>query len=127
MAVSSGPSGVALTIRAVWRSCAALLSQSRVSQERLSAIELPASCKNLVLQGCLQILVTIKFLPRLHKHVLAHAKSPQTTMRPLHPANGPIPALRDDHHEVHVAVFMRRAPGVRTKQINLLRLKFSFQ
>src|ERR1700722_3399838 len=89
-----------------------IVSQSRVRRARLSAIKLSAPCQNLMLQGSAQILVPIKFLPRLHKHVLAHPQAAQTTMRSLHPQDGALPAFRDDHHQVHIAVFMRGAPGV---------------
>jgi hypothetical protein len=39
----------------------------------------------------------------------------------------PLVALGQNHHQVHVAVIGRRAPSVRTEQINFLRLKLGFQ
>src|ERR1043166_1721959 len=87
MAVSSGPSGALAVMRAVCRSCNPLVSHSRVSWARLSAIELPALCENLVLQRSAQILVAIEFFPRLDKHVFAQIKVAEAMMRPLHPAD----------------------------------------
>ena len=47
--------------------------------------------------------------------------------RPLHPPDGALAALGHNHHQVHIAIFMGRAPRVRTEQKNLLRLEFGPQ
>ena len=63
----------------------------------------------------------------LNEHVFAHVQIAEAMVRPLHPLDGPFGAARHDDHEIDVAVVGRRAPGVRTEQINFLRLKFYFQ
>src|SRR6266704_2155862 len=115
MAVSSGPSGALAVMRAVCRSCNALVSHSRVSWARASSIELAPALQNLVLNGCAQMAVAVKLRAGLDKHVFAHVKVAEAMMRALHPADGPLAALADDHHQVHVAVFMGRAPRVRAE------------
>src|SRR5713101_150204 len=127
MAVSSGPSRALAMMRAVCRSCNALVSHSRVRWSRASSIELASALQNLVLDGCAQMAVAVKLRPRLDKHVFAHVQIAETMMRPLHPAGRSLSALTDDHHQVHVTVFMWRAPRVRAKQKDLLRLELGFQ
>ena len=78
-----------------------------------------------MLDGRAQILVAVKFLARLDKHVLAHLQIAKAVMRALHPAGCPFAAFADHHHQIHVTVVVRNAPCVRAKEPDLLRLKFS--
>ena len=71
--------------------------------------------------------VAVNLRTRGHEHVLGKTQPAQTAVCPLHPPDGLLAAVADNDHEIHVAVLGRRAPGVRTEQINLLRLKFGFQ
>src|SRR5258708_5896082 len=116
MAVSSGPSVALAVMRAVCRSCNALVSHSRGSLARASSIEFAAALQNLVLNGYAQMAVAVKFRAGLDKHVFAHVQIAETMMRALHPADGPLAAFADNHHQIHVAVFMGRAPSVRAEQ-----------
>ena len=68
--------------------------------------------------------VPVNLGARGNDHVLWHPQAAQTSMRPLRAADGRFIALAYDDHEVHVAVFGGRAPGVRTEQPDLLWLKF---
>src|SRR5262245_30211856 len=127
MAVSSGPSGALATMRAVCKSCDALVSHSRVSWARASSIEFAPVPQNLVLEGRAQMAISVEFGASLGKYVLAHVQIAETVVRPLHPLDGRFRAFRNDDHNVNVAVLMRRTPGVRTEKINLHRLKFLFE
>jgi len=69
----------------------------------------------------------IHFAARPNQHVGRNGQPTQTTLRALVAPDGPLVALRQNHHQVHVAIFIGRAPGMRAKQINFLRLKLSFQ
>jgi len=71
--------------------------------------------------------VAVKFRPGVDQHVFGEADSAQTSLSALHPADGAFVAGRHNDHQVHIAVFGGRAPGVRAEQPDLLRLKFRFQ
>ncbi len=71
--------------------------------------------------------VAVKFWPGVDQHVLGEGDSAQASLGALHPADGPFVAARHNHHQVHIAVFSRPAPGVGAEQPDLLRLKFGFQ
>ena len=70
--------------------------------------------------------VAVKFRPGIYQHVFGEADAAQTSLGALHPADGAFVAGRHNDHQIHVAVFGRRAPGVRAEQPDLLRLKSAF-
>jgi len=59
-----------------------------------------------------------------HQDVLGEPNTGEALVRTLHPLDGAVVAVPNDHHEVHVAVIVRLAPGVRTEQPNLFGMKF---
>jgi len=71
--------------------------------------------------------VAVKFWPRVDQHVLGEADSAQTSLGALHPPDGSFVAARHNDHQVNIAVFSGRAPGVGAEQPDSLRLKFGFQ
>ena len=80
--------------------------------------------KNLVKQRCPQMFVAVNLGARGDNHILRHPQSAQTTVRALRAADGLLIAVGNDNEQINVAVVMRRAPGVRAEQPDLLRLKF---
>jgi len=68
--------------------------------------------------------VAVKFRPGVDQHVLGEADAPQTALSALHPADGSFVAGGHNDHQVNVAVFIGRTPGVRTEQPDLFGLKF---
>jgi hypothetical protein len=74
-----------------------------------------------------KVFIAVHFTARSHEHVCGHCQPAQTTLRALVAPDRPLVALRQNHHEVHVTVFIGRSPGVRAEEINFLRLKLGFQ
>jgi hypothetical protein len=94
---------------------------------RNPAIELAALGEDLVKQRGAQVLVTVNLGACRNKHVLGKTHAGQAAMRALHPPDCLFAALADYHHQTHVAVIGRSSPGVRTKQIDFLRLKLGLE
>ena len=78
-------------------------------------------------ERCPEVLVPVHFRTGGHEDVLGKAKAAQAAMGALHAAGGPFVALGHNHHQIHVAVLVRRAPGMRAKQPDLLRLELRHQ
>src|SRR5271169_5933713 len=99
-------------MRAACKSCKPLVNHSLVSRARASSIEFAAALQNLVLDGGPQMPIAIKLLPSLNKYVFTHVQVAKTVMRALHPADSPLTAFGDDHHQIHVAIVMGCTPSV---------------
>lgn len=78
-------------------------------------------------QGSPQVFVAVNLSARGNEHVLCETNPAQAAMGALHPLDAALFAVRNNDHQIHIAVVIGRAPGVRTEQINFLRLKFNFQ
>src|SRR5439155_25305648 len=70
-----------------------------------------------------QVLVAVYLGASGHQDVLGKPDACEALVSTLHPLDGTVVAVRNDHHEVHVAVIVWLAPGVRTEQPNLLGVK----
>jgi hypothetical protein len=71
-----------------------------------------------------EVLVAVHLGARGHQHVFGEADASQAVVGALHSFDRSFIALRHDHHQVHVAVIGRRAPGVRAEKPDLFGLKF---
>ena len=125
--MSSGASSAEPRTRALLKSLAALVSQERSSSLRVSAIHLASLVQHFVGQASQHFADTVDLLSRPHEHVGGNEQPSQATLGALVSANGALVAVGHDDHEVNVAVAIGRAPGVRTKQPDLFRLKFRDQ
>lgn len=83
--------------------------------------------QNPVLDGWTQVTVAVEFGASLHENVLTHIQIAKAAVCPLHPADSPFTTFAHDHHQVEVAVLVRRTPRMRAKHEYLLRLEFGFQ
>jgi hypothetical protein len=104
-----------------------VLHQARVSSAAGSSIEFSALVKDLMEQGGAQMFVAVHFSPSSHQHVGGHGQPAETLLGALVAPDGALAAAWHNDHQIHIAVFGGRAPSVRTKQPDLLGLKFSFQ
>src|SRR5450759_416663 len=127
MPASRCPSGRLPIWWAVCRSLCALSSQARDNSAADLSIEFSPLFKNFMREGGGQMPVAVKFRAGVDQHVFGEADAAQTSLRALHPADGSFVAGRHNDHQVNVAVFIGRAPGVRTEQPDLFRLKFRDQ
>src|SRR3989442_14943987 len=117
MATSKGASTAAARMRTARKSWCARVSQSLTSSRSASSIQLSTLVQDLMKQGGAKVFVAVHFSPRSHQHVGGHGQSAQATLRTLVALDWSLVALRQNHHQVHVAIFIGRAPGVRAKQI----------
>src|SRR5437667_8435942 len=115
MARSSGGSSAAARMAAPRKSWLARVSQSLTSSSSASSIKLAALVQDLMIQGGAQVFVTVDFAPRPYQYVGGHSQPSEAFLSALIAANGALLAARHNHHEVNVAVFSRRAPGVGAK------------
>src|SRR5437773_11322801 len=107
----SGFSAVA-RIRAACKSWLARVSQSRTSSVMASSIKFAAFGKDLVKEGSAQVFVTIHLGTRGNEHVLRKTDPAQTAMSALHSFDAAFVAVRNNDHQIHVAVVIGRAPGM---------------
>src|SRR6266516_3967557 len=105
MATSKGASSAAARMRDARKSWRARDSQSLTSSRSASSIQLSALVQDLMKQGGAKVFVAVHFSPCSHQHVGGHGQPAQTTLRALVASDGPLVALRQNHHQVHVAVF----------------------
>lgn len=110
--------------RKSWR---ARVYQSFTSRLFASSIELSALIQDLMEQRCAKVFVAVYFTTRSDQDIGGDGQPAQTPLGALVASNWPFVAVGDDHHEVNVAVLGGRAPGMRAKQVNLLRQEFSLQ
>ena len=68
--------------------------------------------------------VTVHFPPRSHQHIGGKGQPAQTFLGALVTPDAPLVAGGHNDHQIHIAVFGGRAPGVRAEKPDLLRLKF---
>ena len=106
---------------------AALPSGESSTRKSASSIQLSALIQDLMKQGSTKVPVTVDFPPRAHQYVSGYGDAAQTFLGALVASNRALVAARHDDHEVNVAVFIGRAPGVRAEQINLFGLKLGLQ
>src|SRR5271157_5275003 len=98
MAVSSGPSATAPTMRAFSKSWDALVSQERSSSLRVSSIELAAIAQHVVGQASLHFTDTVDLAPSPDEHIGGYKQPSQATLGALVASNGTFVALRHDNH-----------------------------
>jgi hypothetical protein len=70
---------------------------------------------------------SVDFAASSHQHIGRDRQTSKATLRALVSPNGTLVAALNNDHEVNVAVFIGRAPRVRSEKINLFRLKLGFQ
>src|SRR3989442_10601773 len=127
MATSKGASTAAARMRTARKSWCARVSQSLTSSRSASSIELSALVQDLMKQGGAKVFVAVHFAARSHQHVGGHGQPAQTFLGALVASNRALVTARHNDHEVNVAVFIGRAPGVRAEEINRFGLKLGLQ
>lgn len=80
--------------------------------------------EDLVKQRRTQVFVTIHLGARGNEHVFGKTNPTQAAVSASHPLDAAFVATRHDDHQIHIAVFARRAPGVRAEHPDLFGLKF---